>query len=101
MGLFDVQGGAPQRPTYQLGSPAFDKIVVRLSPFNASGKTLTIRTHGGGSGRYYVQSAKFNGKLLDRCWLYRDEIYKGGVIDLTLSDQPSDCWDASVPPVCR
>ncbi len=101
MGLFDVQGGAPERPTYQLGSPAFDKIVIRLSPFNASGKTLTIRTHGGGSGRYYVQSAKFNGKSLDHCWLYRDEIYQGGTLDLVLSDQPSDCWDASVPPVCR
>ena len=101
MGLFDVQGGAPQRPTYQLGSPAFDKIVVRLSPFNASGKTLTIRTHGGGSDGYYVQSAKFNGKPLDRCWLYRDEIYQGGTLDLVLSDQPSDCWDASVPPVSR
>ena len=101
MGLFDVQGGAPERPTYQLGSPAFDKIVVRLSPFNASGKTLTIRTHGDGSDCYYVQSAKFNGKALDRCWLYRDELYQGGTLDLVLSEQPSDCWDASVPPVCR
>ena len=69
--------------------------------WEAEDKTLTIRTHGGGSGRYYVQSAKFNGKLLDRCWLYRDEIYQGGTLDLVLSDQPSDCWDASVPPVSR
>ncbi|MBP5397957.1 MAG: GH92 family glycosyl hydrolase [Bacteroidales bacterium] len=101
MGLFDVQGGAPERPTYQLGSPAFDRIVIRLSPMNASGKTLTIRTKGNGPEHYYVQSARFNGQALEQCWLYRDELYKGGVLDLTLSSEPSDCWDESVVPVSR
>ena len=68
---------------------------------NASGKTLTIRTKGNGPEHYYVQSARFNGQALEQCWLYRDELYKGGVLDLTLSSEPSDCWDESVVPVSR
>lgn len=99
MGLFDVQGGACSEPTYQLGSPRFDEIKVHLSSFNASGKTFTIRASGNSSEAMYVQSAKFNGEPLDRCWLYRSEVYKGGELDLVMGTEPSDVWSGSVPPV--
>lgn len=101
MGLFDVQGGAPAEPTFQLGSPAFDKIVVHLSPMNAGGKTLTIKTEGNGPEAYYVQKARFNGKPLEQNWLYRKDILSGGELVLTMGTEPSDCWNASHPPVSR
>mgnify|MGYP000158169886 FL=1 len=44
MGLFDVQGGSCERPTFQIGSPLFDKIEIKLSPMNATGKTFVIET---------------------------------------------------------
>ena len=31
MGLFDVQGGACSEPTYQIGSPQFDEIRIRMA----------------------------------------------------------------------
>ncbi len=101
MGLFDVQGGAPAEPTYQLGSPAFDKITIHLSPYNAPGKTFVIRTEENGPEAYYVQKASFNGKPLEQNWLYRKDIFAGGELVLTMGTEPSDCWNASVPPVNR
>ncbi len=99
MGLFDVQGGAPAEPTYQIGSPAFDKIVVHLNPLNATGKKLVIRTIGNGPDAYYVQKATFNGKPLEQNWLYRKDILSGGELVLTMGTKPSDVWNESCPPV--
>ena len=101
MGLFDVQGGAPAEPTFQLGSPAFDKVVVHLNPLNATGRKLVIETKGNGPEAYYVQGATFNGKPLEENWLYRKDILAGGKLTLQMGVEPSDCWNASRPPVCR
>ena len=101
MGLFDVQGGAPAHPTYQLGSPLFDKVVVHLSPFNAKGKSFTIITRGNSPEALYVRGARFNGKPLTQNWLYREEVFSGGCLELEMGSEPSDIWDASRPPVDR
>ncbi|WP_302304375.1 GH92 family glycosyl hydrolase [Culturomica massiliensis] len=98
MGLFDVQGGATVHPTYQLGSPLFDRIEIRLSPVNASGRKFVIETTGNGPDAYYVQSASLNGKDLDNCWIYREDIYKGGVLKLKMGRQPAETWGVKEPP---
>ena len=99
MGLFDVQGGACSEPTYQLGSPEFDEITVHLSKFNANGGKFRIITKGNSADAMYVQNATFNGKPLDRCWLYRDEVFNGGELVLKMGTEPSDVWNNSEPPV--
>ena len=99
MGLFDVQGGACSEPTYQLGSPEFDEITVHLSKFNTKGGTFRIRAKGNSADAMYVQNATFNGKPLDRCWLYRDEVFNGGELVLQMGTEPSDVWNNSEPPV--
>lgn len=99
MGLFDVQGGACSEPTYQLGSPEFDEITVHLSRFNAKGGKFRILTKGNSADAMYVQNATFNGKPLDRCWLYRDEVFNGGELVLQMGTEPSDVWNNSEPPV--
>lgn len=99
MGLFDVQGGACSEPTYQLGSPEFDEITVHLSKFNAKGGKFRIITKGNSADAMYVQKATFNGKPLDRCWLYRDEVFNGGELVLQMGTEPSDVWNNSEPPV--
>lgn len=101
MGLFDVQGGACEKPTYQLGSPEFDEVVIHLGRLNASGKTFRIKTVGNSADAWYVQSAMLDGKPLDRCWLYRSEVFDGGELVLRMGTEPSDVWNASVPPVSR
>lgn len=102
MGLFDVQGGAPERPTFQIGSPLFDRVEIKLSPVNASGKSFIIEAANNTTGSYYVQSAELNGKKLDNCWLYRDELYNGGVLKLNMSETPNTSWGtATAPPVTQ
>ncbi len=101
IGLFDVQGGAPEDPTYQIGSPIFDKVTIHLSPFNASGKKFVIKTVGNAPEAYYVQKASFDGKPLEQNWLYRKDVFKGGELVLTMGTEPSDVWNASRPPVSR
>lgn len=98
MGFFDVQGGATERPTYQIGSPLFDKVEIRLNPMNASGRKFVIETVNNGPGAYYVQSASLNGKSLDNCWIFREDVYKGGVLKLEMGKQPNEAWGIQVPP---
>jgi len=100
MGLFDVQGGACERPTYQLGSPLFDRIEIQLSDNYASGKTFVIETEGNGVNACYVQSAELNGKPLNQCWLFRDILYQGGVLKLKMGAQPNKVWGTETPVPC-
>lgn len=101
MGLFDVQGGASENPTYQLGSPEFDRITIQLSKFNASGKKFVIEVKNNSKENMYVQKATFNGKPLNECWLHRDQVYKGGKLVLEMGPEPSDFWNDSEPYVAQ
>ena len=46
----------------------------------------------------YIQSAQFNGKPLNNCWLYRDELMKGGKLVFTMGSSPNITWGTLVPP---
>ena len=100
MGLFDVQGGVSQRPTYQLGSPQFERIEIDLKGHQNAGRKFVIETKGNGPGQYYVQSATLNGKPFGQCWLYRDELYKGGKLELQMGAEPNEQWGVEVAPAC-
>lgn len=94
LGLFDVKGLTDSRPIIQLGSPLFDKAQITLG----NQKKLAIETKNNAKENMYVQSAEFNGKPLVNCWLYRDELMKGGSLVFTMGSQPNQNWGAQVPP---
>lgn len=94
LGLFDVKGLTDLRPIIELGSPLFDKATITLG----NGQTLTIETKNNSKDNVYVQSAEFNGKPLDNCWLYRDELMKGGKLTFTMGNQPNTNWGTKTPP---
>lgn len=98
VGLFDVQGGASLEPTFQIGSPQFDRIEIALDPMNASAKKFVIEVEGNSPEAMYVQSATLDGSPLDRNWLYRSEVYDGGTLRLTMGTTPSEDWGAAAPP---
>ena len=98
MGLFDVQGGTNITPSYQIGSPKFNKITIKLNPKYYSGKEFIIETENCSPTNYYVQSATLNGKPLDDCWFYRKEIMNGGHLKLKMDSIPNTQWGiASMP----
>lgn len=94
LGLFDVKGFTDLRPIIELGSPLFDKATITLG----DGKTLTIETKNNSKDNVYIQSAAFNGSPLNNCWLYRDELMKGGKLTFVMGDKPNTNWGVRTPP---
>ena len=90
MGLFDVKGGAELQPTFQLGSPQFDRIEIRLSPMNATGKWFTIETVDNAPNAFYIQKATLNGKPITNPWILRKDIMSGGILKLEMGEEPAD-----------
>ncbi|TCC98284.1 GH92 family glycosyl hydrolase [Pedobacter psychroterrae] len=94
LGLFDVKGFTDLRPIVEFGSPVFAEAEIRLG----DGKTLLIKTVNGSADNVYVQSATFNGKALENCWMYRDELMKGGRLEFVMAGTPNVKWGIKDPP---
>ena len=94
LGLFDVKGFTDARPIVELGSPLFPKSTIRLG----NGKTLVIEAENTSQENVYVQSAEWNGQPLENCWLYRDELMRGGTLKFTMGSAPNTSWGTETPP---
>jgi predicted alpha-1,2-mannosidase len=94
LGLFDVKGFTDLRPIVELGSPLFKRATIALG----EQKLLVIETRNNSSENVYIQSAEFNGRPLNNCWLYRDELMKGGKLTFTMGNQPNKKWGIELPP---
>ena len=98
MGLFDVQGGAARQSTLQLATPLFDRVRISLDRRYFPGDALEIQVEGGASEHPFVQSATWNEKPLDRCWIPWSEATRGGRLRLKVGGTPSARWGAETPP---
>jgi predicted alpha-1,2-mannosidase len=88
LGMYPVTPGVP---VYELGSVEFDQAALRL----AGGKQFTIRAPGASQGRFYIQSAKLNGKPLNRPWIAHREIVAGGELVFEMGTTPNEKWGAA------
>ena len=98
IGLFDVQGGASVLPTYQITSPLFDGVTIKLNPDYFSGKQFVITAKNNSAANGYIQSAKLNGQPLDQYWFPHAALVSGGTLELELGPKPSR-WAADSAPV--
>lgn len=101
MGLFQMDGGCSVKPIYEIGSPLFEKIVIHLDREYYPGEKLVIEAKGNSKQNVYVQSATFNGKPLNKPWLYHSELVKGGTLVLEMGPKPNKQWGSApdaVPP---
>lgn len=94
LGIFDVKGFTDYKPIVEFGSPLFDVATIKLS----NGKTLVIQAKNNSNQNIYVQSASINGKPLNNCWMYRDELMKGGKISFIMDSKPNKKWGVAIPP---
>ena len=62
LGFYPVTPGSA---TYNIGSPVFEHAKIDLG----NGHTFTIIAHNASTKNKYVQSAKLNGKPLNKPWL--------------------------------
>lgn len=88
LGLFDVKGLTDNRPIIEFGSPLFAKATISLG----NGRTLALETINNSEESVYIQSATFNGKPLENCWMYRDELMKGGKLVFVMGNRPNKVW---------
>jgi len=98
MGLFDVQGHTSVNPSYQFGSPLFDKITIQLDENYYSGKQLILKTNNQHPDNLYIQSLTFNGNPISKNWVYRNELMHGGTLIFELGPQPNIEWGTETPP---
>jgi predicted alpha-1,2-mannosidase len=87
MGLFSLQGTCSQNPVYEITSPVFDEITIRLHPDYCTGKEFKIKVHDNAAGNYYIQKATLNNQPLNRLWFSHEDFAKGGTLELWLSDK--------------
>jgi predicted alpha-1,2-mannosidase len=82
LGFYPVTPGIP---TYDLGSPVFDKATIHLK----NGKDFVVLANNNSHDNKYVQSIRLNGQLLDRVWFRHADITEGGKLELTMGDTPN------------
>ncbi|MDR2804912.1 MAG: GH92 family glycosyl hydrolase [Dysgonamonadaceae bacterium] len=74
----------PGIPYYSIGRPLFEKVKIHLQ----NGKTFLIRTTNNSAANKYIQSARLNGKELDVLFFSHQELMEGGLLEITMTDQP-------------
>ncbi len=93
LGLFDVKGLTEVDPSFQIGSPIFDKVEID----NGYGNTITIETQNNGPSNYYLESMEVNGKPYTGRSIDLSTLKEGVDLKLILSDQPNkdlfDPWE--------
>ena len=88
--VFSAIGFYPVTPgslDYAIGSPVFEKAVVKLS----NGKSFTVLAPGATDENKYIKSATLNGVALSRPFISHADIMAGGTLRLEMTDKP--CLD--------
>jgi predicted alpha-1,2-mannosidase len=88
MGFYPV---TPGKPVYTIGSPVFSKVIINLT----NGKQFKLVANKCSVINKYIQSAKFNGAVLNKPWFTHDQLISGGVLELEMGPKPNKTWGAS------
>jgi predicted alpha-1,2-mannosidase len=96
LGLFDVQGHAGAKPTFQFGSPVFEKVTITLS--NDPHHQLILETKNNSQENFYIQSLTFNNEPIESCWIDRKMLTQGGKLVFEMGTVPNKNWGVKTPP---
>lgn len=87
--VFSALGFYPVNPVegkYQLGSPLFDKVTLKVGPE----KKFVIKANKENEHYIYTKKVILNGKALDRTWITHEEIMQGGELEFVLTDRAEE-----------
>jgi predicted alpha-1,2-mannosidase len=82
----------PGETRYEITSPVFNKVDIKLDAQYASGKTFTIQAENNSPKNIYIQSATLNGKTYNKCYIDHKELAKGGILVLKMGSEPNKNW---------
>tara|TARA_R110002050_G_scaffold274106_2_gene418382 strand:+ start:14530 stop:16878 length:2349 start_codon:yes stop_codon:yes gene_type:complete len=89
IGLFDVKGLTEINPKFQVGSPLFDRVSIKLNRKYYSGKKFIIETTNNSSVNQYIQSIEVDRKISDSVFVPFQQVVSGGKMIINLGDQPN------------
>ncbi|SDN11019.1 GH92 family glycosyl hydrolase [Kriegella aquimaris] len=92
MGLFSLRGTAALDPVYDITSPVFDEIIIKLDSEYYEGDKFIIRAYNNSDENKYIQKASLNGVTLNQFWFKHSDFSKGGFLELWLGPQPNKTW---------
>lgn len=92
IGLFSTNGGTSADPFYEITSPAFSKITLKLNPAYYPGKTFVIEAKNNSPKNRYIRNATLNNQPLDQAWFRHKTLVQGGKLVLTMGDTPNTGW---------
>jgi len=88
MGFYPV---SPGRPVYDIGSPIFDEVRINVG----HGKWFTIRAQHVSALNKYIQSARLNGRPLNKPWFTHQDLSQGGLLEFQMGSEPDKTWASS------
>ncbi len=51
-----------------------------------------IKTENQAPGNFYIQALDLNGKAINKCWIPREDLMKGGTLNFTMGPEPKLDW---------
>lgn len=98
MGIFSLRGTTALDPVYDITSPVFDEITIKLDPEYYSGEKFIIKTYNNSKDNMYIQKAQLNQKPLNQFWFHHSDFAKGGILELWLGSKPNKQWGVEKMP---
>lgn len=92
LGLFSLQGTNSTDPVYELTSPVFDEIVIKLDPRYYEGNEFKIKVHNNSKENMYIQQVLLNGNNHNDFRIKHTDYAKGGTLEMWLDSTPNKKW---------
>lgn len=89
IGFYPVAG----QDLYLIAAPYFEKTTISLG----EGKQFTVTAHNLNASNKFIQSARLNGKPIDRAWFRHSEITNGGILELTMGEKQNNWGSSNLP----
>ncbi len=92
IGLFQIDGGTRVKPIYEIGSPLFEEVKIKLGGKYGRGEQFIIKAKNANKKNMYIQRATLNGKPLNTFYFDASELLKGGELVLEMGATPNKQW---------
>ncbi len=92
MGIHPV---APGRPTYQISSPLFEQVTMKLDSAYYPSDSFVIKAEGSSDAHKFIQSAAINGNVYQKPWIEHKHIRMGDTLSLKMGPKPNKSWGTS------
>ena len=91
IGLFDVKGLTDVNPSFQIGSPLFDKVTIKQTG-KFGNKKFVIDVKNNSKTNVYLQEVQLNNSNIQKLSIDLKEIRNGGKLNMKVDATPSNKW---------